>query len=894
MISAGKSKFLNVIYNVDFLECKSGIGTKFVNLLRYNPKVTKPRFFHLKVEKKEDNYIFYKDLTRDEYEGEENIKEVIHNINEQLKAEPLLQFDDLFYMTEINESKFIRDEKYLLTHDLCDIPGLSEYQGIKKEEKTCEKKDIIEEKIEKTEDFNKLRQEGAKNFSIFSPEKEEKEETININGISETENFEDDIYKEVKNIEENTYLTEIFKIIKNNIDGGIIILSVENYFVEENFKIIAKLHKTLGKEIIDFLVIFNKIDLSINPKVDIENCKGMLIQKFQKFQAFNLNLNTFIPLSLIQLQNELLMSTSFKYLINCYFDKYLSNIKNSSESELGESFIEHLITIIKAVCNKTREEIESKVEELNESENINEINEEIILILKELKEKYKTNKFVLGISEKDFNENIKDEILPDEIDEMIEIEKINPSYILKYLYICQKQKESILMPPLSSNTNRLLNYFKYEKNQIIFENEQREKENILQQTKLNKEIIKHLQNLNEKFGSCKIFVDDIQKIIEELKNTIYFLEIYDVIFIPFIGQPNAGKSTIINSIIGKKILPIGLHECTKRGIIIKYWDKEEIYISRAFLKIEKINDKNYYFFEEKKFVGKGETNVVQTLNGLNREFNNKEEDAFFFVRTKIKLFDDLQFNDYYKKMIYLIDFPGFGTGENNFFEKNEIYKKTMNICNSFIFVVRNSIIKDDENHRMLNEIYENAKEQKKQFSSKFIKSCLFILNNDINQPTEKKDLEIARDEINDLILGIKKEDIKLCFFNAEYYLNYGQNFNYFFNLDETFKIEYNNFIIYNEKLYENPGKNKKYNSFYEYLYKKIMERIKKEKICDDKGIPKTQKINENCLNEIKEIVKKEPFNNDRQFNKYHKYIAQLFSFAQENINQIETYKNSNI
>ncbi len=31
-------------------------------------------------------------------------------------------------MTEINESPFITDKQYLLTHDLCDIPGLSEYQ----------------------------------------------------------------------------------------------------------------------------------------------------------------------------------------------------------------------------------------------------------------------------------------------------------------------------------------------------------------------------------------------------------------------------------------------------------------------------------------------------------------------------------------------------------------------------------------------------------------------------------------------------------------------------------------------------------------------------------------------------------------------------------------------
>lgn len=129
-------------------------------------------------------------------------------------------------------------------------------------------------------------------------------------------------------------------------------------------------------------------------------------------------------------------------------------------------------------------------------------------------------------------------------------------------------------------------------------------------------------------------------------------------------------------------------------------------------------------------------------------------------------------------------------------------------------------------------------EQKSQFSSKFIKSCLFILNNDNSQPIKGKDLENAKNEIKQLILGIKTEDIKVCFFNAENYSNFNKNYNYFNNLEDTFKMEYNNFIEYNERLYSNPGKNKKYNSFYEYFYKVIMDKIKSEKICDDKGIPK--------------------------------------------------------
>ena len=60
-ISAGKSKLLNVLYNIDFLESKAGISTKFINLLRYNLNIQKPRFFHLTIKKEGEKYNFYRD-----------------------------------------------------------------------------------------------------------------------------------------------------------------------------------------------------------------------------------------------------------------------------------------------------------------------------------------------------------------------------------------------------------------------------------------------------------------------------------------------------------------------------------------------------------------------------------------------------------------------------------------------------------------------------------------------------------------------------------------------------------------------------------------------------------------------------------------------------------------
>ena len=54
------------------------------------------------------------------------------------------------------------------------------------------------------------------------------------------------------------------------------------------------------------------MDLLENPKEAIEKWKGLFIKYFPKFQTFNLNLNNFIPLSINQMQNELLIRKILK------------------------------------------------------------------------------------------------------------------------------------------------------------------------------------------------------------------------------------------------------------------------------------------------------------------------------------------------------------------------------------------------------------------------------------------------------------------------------------------------------------------------------------------------------------------------------------------------------
>ena len=108
MISAGKKSLLNIIFNLDFLETNSGIGTKFVNIIRY-------------------------------------IKKAIVDINQKLREQEHCNYEDLFYMIEIGESNLIEDEEYLKNYDLVDIPGVSEFRR-------PDKNKLAEEKIEKTEE----------------------------------------------------------------------------------------------------------------------------------------------------------------------------------------------------------------------------------------------------------------------------------------------------------------------------------------------------------------------------------------------------------------------------------------------------------------------------------------------------------------------------------------------------------------------------------------------------------------------------------------------------------------------------------------------------------------------------------------------------------------------
>ena len=880
MISAGKSKLLNVILNVNFLESKSGIGTKFVNILRYNPKIEQPRFYHLKLKKEKGKYIFYKDKSYNIIQGENNIIEENIKINKELAEKKNIDYDDIFYITEINSIGFLKDSNYMLKHDLCDIPGLSEYQAQNND--SNQKNEEIKE--QKNDDLEELLKKGEEFGMVYRPKPPEKEE----NKKKETKE-EDDIFYDMNIDEESTYITEIYKRIKDHIDGAIIVLSIENYNFTQNIEIIAKLHKIIGKKIKNFLIILNKIDLSTNLKLDIESCKGVLFNAFPKCKTFNLNMNTFIPISVIQVQNELLLEKSFAHLIYYYFYDYKKHVMNekliTNDISLGDNFIEYLRAVLKKL-NITQQEIDNAIDELNNKEDMSKINDEIKSIINHLS-KISKGEYNLGIEEKDIVEENEDEEgdfltelkTNNDGDSSNKIDDVPPLSIIKMIYFLYKKKE--LLPQKSNETNQLLDYFTIKK-EIDDDDTQIDKENKVDEIKVNNQIIDALKLFYEEFNDSDSNVEQIQNLSNEVEKLIEYLKIYDVILVPFFGASNAGKSTIINGIIGKDLLPCDLRECTKRGIIIRYHSGKPVIKKANFLE-ETFSSKKYYYFQASEdIIGKGEFQIQQTLKGLNYKFNDNEEDSFYYIKTRIKLFDDLGLDKSLKEMIYLIDFPGYGTG--NFFEK-KICNEVISICNSFIFVSRNSVIKSKETKFALDSFLK-AKENKKQFSSQLIKSSIFVFNIGVEQTSTDEDIKKAKEDIQELIKGVNKSDIKLSFYNAKFYLNYCNEYNYFYNFENSIKKEYDNYMYKNSSYFRYTDEDKLKNEFPKALLNILIEKAKKYKV----KIKKTQKydkqIEESVNNFLKEIGEENNINKNN--------IIKLGSFCKENIEQLQILEESNV
>ena len=392
----------------------------------------------------------------------------------------------------------------------------------------------------------------------------------------------------------------------------------------------------------------------------------------------------------------------------------------------------------------------------------------------------------------------------------------------------------------------------------------------------------------KKYNLRKENLDALEKYINA---SIGILKASQLLYIPMMGKSNAGKSTILNGIIGSQILPARKNECTKKGILIRHWNKNIPVLRKTyFLDDNEVlsNSKYYYFKSSTEPIAKGIKDIRRQLEATNYDFGKKEKDFFYEIDVNIQFINELEIDDNLKEKICFIDLPGFGT--NNPFEKKNVYESLLRSCDIFLFIVFNLIIKDNNIKKMMDKLFIDISGYRGITSEAFIKQILFIVNSDKSQEISDKTLLQAK---RDIISISKKDqdnknveerlkDIKVCFFNAKYYEDYINVLRYYKEPRNLIETEFNEYLQLKRKVLTGLLDTIKGGTFPKYLIAKLKDKISKD-INGDKGF-KEKDVNPNEI--VEKEVNKAVIDNSLNF-KFSKkelnLIIKYISFGYENI-----------
>ena len=738
-ISSGKSTFLNSILTGNYLSCSSDIDTKFVCILRHNKNCKSPKFFNCELKQEKIDYQ-YKEIEFFYFEKTEEIKgDVLKNIK------------------EINQNLKLYENEVIL-----------------------EKRDI-----------NKYFYILELNIPLFNEDKELGEyfELMDIPGLNEENDF---------------YLKYIIPILVNKCLFSIYIFDLGKYKNDDTSTIYKNYSQLLNKYYsANSIYILNKIDtITEEDKKNLKD-ENHHFNEFKNYLSSELNVdlkkNFFLKLNSKELFNNVNAFSNLKIYILHIIDK----IDKSNINELF-SLLDYLKESLVEYFQIDKEELEAIFNDEN-NENYN---------------KY--------ADEKEFNE-INDNICsiglnPDfEEEEFKRIKFIFQNYEKKYLKI--PLLDSVLNQILNSmyksldvffNIDNAIELMKIFKNSInlTFQNEDEKNKYIdICDNLLNaffkeldrKSKLKNIEWNISKIDPLKEIIDSLIKLdssnesLKQLKNDFismtYFIYNYRKIRIPLLGGYSTGKSSFLNNLIGKDILPVDISTCTNRGILIRHSNEDCPQLFKTkFTHVE--NPDYWYFQDESKPICEGEEKVKKKLKELNYEKVNFE-DAFVVLKIPLQLFKELELSD--KKLqkiledkLELIDFPGLDVSNN--FYKEKIFSPLMRFSDGFIFVNECDLIQERGNLKILANIMNQIKTRKFSFS---YNSCFFLLHKldkslDLNINKSKEIFEnLFFKNANDTSLNVNKFSSKLYHIYIEFYYKYLKDFFSFtrYIADNLFKPE---------------------------------------------------------------------------------------------------------
>ena len=563
----------------------------------------------------------------------------------------------------------------------------------------------------------------------------------------------------------NNYIDIIFSVITfEDIFFEIIIFDSTSISSDNIFNIIKNLERKNCLKKKDNLYILNKIDKVENKEEIIESFRNNFYKQFEDEKNKNSNSlfiniyeNKLFTMNSLLYLAETRIKEDFSYLLQFEYFNFNENKKINDDFSFNDFLKKRIDTIINPLDNK-RPKIILKLNSLSKND---------LEIFKNSIENFKT---IFG------RHKIKKSIIENEFKSLYYLYK-NKYYILNHSdYYTNIQ--NLLNEINNKNVEKAKIANKVNKKEDVinsdFFDEKEKKLNLEMFRKFEKTLKAYLKLINQKDK-------DLFNINEYLKNFNMNLS-QKRLKIIFIGNINVGKSTVLNSIIGRNILPIDFVECTYRGIIIRYCDEDEFKLYKMKMVKDETLEEKFYFDEEKEPYCKGVLNIRNFLKNKNKDINPDDIDAFFLVTGKLKIFDYIRIHKYFMDKIEFIDLPGTDNKNNNFIKSNYL-DLMVNISNCCIYVNQPNTV--DDKNSVDNIFYRRPNCYDK---TNFMNYCLFLINKsdflDSEEDKEKIKVQIFK-QISKKEKEINLNDIHISFFS-------GINFNKFLKAYNTYVYDLEN------------------------------------------------------------------------------------------------------
>ena len=320
-----------------------------------------------------------------------------------------------------------------------------------------------------------------------------------------------------------------------------------------------------------------------------------------------------------------------------------------------------------------------------------------------------------------------------------------------------------------------------------------------------------IEALNKEGNDLEIF-QDLKKDFEIID---FFIKKDKKIRIPLFGGYSTGKSSLLNCIIGIKILPEGSQITTRKIVVIRNNEEEKYSISKT--KFVQTNDE-YYNFEDGEIIKNKDTpeKIYQFLEEENK--NENKEDMFYLLKAPIFLFKKIKLDKNIKNKIEFIDFPGIDVDEQ---AVKEFFDKIVGLTDTFLFVNECSLISNNNNIKNIQDIVNKIEGRLFDFD---YNSCLFVLNKsdlekEINKEKKEKEIDaiLFGNKFNSYFDFFKKKEkpkISISIFSSLNFLKYI----YFYE-------EIQDFEKYINKVIEEIIKEKR-KGLIEQLEKKLKNKLK--------------------------------------------------------------------